>query len=245
MDGRLVIWHTNDMHGRLSRPVAERLRALREGTPGSLLLDAGDALAAGNILWRRREPVLGMMRLAGYTAMCLGNREFHVWRMGFASKLRDCPHPVLATNLRSRSRPLPKVVRASMVTEASGGTRVGLLGLTVPMVTRSMSAARMSHYLFEDPVEAAWEMVEQLRGQCELVIAVTHLGLRRDRELLAQVPGIEIVVGGHSHTPLSDPEMHEGRCIVQSKPYAKAVGRVEVEVRRGRVKVLGGELLAL
>jgi len=244
MSSRLVIWHTNDMHGRLSLPVAERLRELREGTPNGLLLDAGDALAAGNVVWRRREPVLEMMGLAGYEAMCLGNREFHVWQVGFAGKLRQCPHPVLCANLRSRTRPLPSMLRASLVVEV-GRAKVGLIGLTVPMVTASMAAARLSHYLFEAPVEAAKRLAAELRPQCELLIAVTHIGLKRDRELVEAVPEMDLVVGGHSHTPLNEPEEHRARCIVQSAPYAKAVGRVEIEVGRSGVKVLGGELIAL
>jgi len=240
-----VIWHTNDLHGRLSQRAAERLRQLRETTPGSLLLDAGDALAAGNLFWRRKEPVLERMRLAGYDAMCLGNREFHLWQIGFASKLRDCPHPVLCANLKSGSRPLPPRVQPDLVIETAFGLRLGLIGLTVPMVTRSMAAARLSHYLFENPVQAAKREVATLRAQCQMIIALSHLGLKRDRELVQHVPEIDLVIGAHSHTPLNQPEQHAGRYIVQSVPYAKAVGRLELEIASDKVALIGGELVAL
>jgi len=245
MKPKITIWHTNDMHGRMSAETAERLRRLREGTPDSLLLDAGDAVAAGNVTWRLKEPIFELMRLAGYDAMALGNREFHLWQVGFAAKLRDSPHPVLCANLASQPRPLPGALRSSIVVELGSGLTVGILGLTVPMVTSAMVVSRLSHYVFEDPIAAGRREAAALRGRCNVLVALTHLGVKRDRELLVAAPEIDLIVGGHSHTPLYEPMQEAGRWIVQSEPFARTVGRVEVELGERGVVGVRGELIAL
>src|SRR5437016_6383316 len=97
--------HTNDFHNHLVPLQAARLLALRrELGEGGLLLDAGDAVSAGNVTYHAAgEPILGVMSDCGYDAMTVGNREFHFTAVGFRAKVSNARFPVLCANVR-RSR---------------------------------------------------------------------------------------------------------------------------------------------
>ncbi len=242
----LVIIHTNDMHNRLDVGGAQTLRRERERC-AALLLDAGDAAWAGNVYYRPGgEPILETMSGAGYDVMTVGNREFHFTRGGFTSKLSRASFSCLCANVSAtRCDPLPCV--PSVIIERAD-LRIGVFGVTVPMVTPGSRAAAFSAYVFDPPLEAARRMVEHLRPRCDVLVALTHIGLARDRLLAAAAPELDIIVGGHSHDLLERPEYADSVPIVQAGSHARAFGIVELTRRgggwrvEGRVEPLRGRL---
>ena len=85
----VTIFHTADLHSHLPPAAGRHLARLRQDHPGCLLLDAGDAVAAGNLTFRLRgEPILRQMAAIGYDAMAMGNRESHPTRRFLERKLR-------------------------------------------------------------------------------------------------------------------------------------------------------------
>lgn len=224
----ITIFHTNDLHNRLSQEKAVKLRQLKESVPNSILLDAGDAIRAGNVFVSiTGEPVLELMSIAGYDAMTLGNREFHFLAPAFRSKIGSAKFPILCANLHSTgSAEMPVVPSINLYV---GSFRVAVFGLSVPMITSRMFISHISDYIFEDPISAAARIVPALRSEADLVVALTHIGLRRDRFLADSVPGIDVIVGGHSHSILSEPEMIGFTAIVQAGSHAHSVGKTVIE----------------
>lgn len=223
----LSILHTNDWHGRLDQAKAERLKALREEF-NALLLDAGDLIRSGNVaIPFSPDPAWEWMALAGYHAMTIGNREFHFSAKGFLAKVGAAPCPLLCANLRAKSPDAPLPVVPYLLLE-QGGYRIGLLGLTVPMITPRMKSAWLSAYLFDPPIQVAARWVPVLRAQVDLLIALTHIGVQEDRRLASQVSGFDLIIGGHSHTPLCPPEVVAGVPILQAEPYGHSVGLVQL-----------------
>jgi len=223
------IFHTGDMHNRLTPQKAQRLRELKGSAENTLLLDAGDAIWAGNIFYRPGgEPILKLMNLAGYDAMAMGNREFHFSRQGFRAKVGLAEFPVLCANAHaSNGETLPVVPHAIF---ERGGIRVAVFGLRVPMITERTLGKRFSIYRFADPVETAAELVPKLRQEAELVIALTHIGIDHDRRLAERVDGIDLIVGGHSHTELMEPGSTP---IVHSGWAARTVGKAVLAIPGG------------
>ncbi len=223
----ITIFHTNDFHNKLTEPQAERLRDLKTGTPGSLLLDCGDAIWAGNVFFRPGgEPVLRMMNHAGYDAMCMGNREFHFLATGLRQKIGWANFPVLSANIRARNgADLPVLPH---ITFERNGLRVTILGLTVPMITERMAVKNISAYVFDDPLEVAARLVPELRRDCDLLVSLNHIGLALDRKLAETVPGIDLIIGGHTHAVLESAEMVGATAIVQAGWFAHYVGKVEI-----------------
>jgi 2',3'-cyclic-nucleotide 2'-phosphodiesterase (5'-nucleotidase family) len=232
----LVLFHTNDFHNHLTLSQAARLTALRRdlGT-GGLLLDAGDAISAGNVTYHPGgEQILDRMSDAGYDAMTVGNREFHFTRAGFTAKLNRARFPVLCANVRSRDPQAPLPVVPCLTRTLDGGARATILGLTVPMITERMLVRRVSSCVFDDPIATASRMIPELRCNCDLLVCLTHIGLARDRELAARVPGIDLIIGGHTHALLEEGERVNDTLITQAGWGAKFLGTITVKVGKGK-----------
>lgn len=222
----ITIIHTNDMHNRFDESCRDTVSRLKRESD-ALVLDAGDAVWAGNVYYRPGgEPVLDLMSAAGYDAMTLGNREFHFTETGLKCKLRRSSYTVLCANIRpSGSAGLPS--RPSMVIERNG-CRVGIVGVTVAMVKARMRTASVSAYVFDDPISTAVEQAGELRGQCDLLVALTHIGLRGDKEIAEKTDHFDLIIGGHSHHELAEP-VHVGNTpIVQTGCYAHNYGVCEI-----------------
>ena len=241
---RVTIFHTSDMHNKLTPGLAERLRDLIQSHPNSLMLDSGDAIWSGNIYWRPGgEPILDLMNSVPYDAMCMGNREFHFLQRGIKAKMARAKFPVVSSNLRARDPDGENSLAAAAETDVVGFVRfhfgpvvVAVFGLSVPCITKRMLAARMSKFYFADPGEAAAGLLPDLR-ECDLVIALTHIGIKRDIELAESVPGIDLILGGHTHTITEQPERVGDTHILHSGMYAHYVRKVEIELEAGKVGV--------
>jgi 2',3'-cyclic-nucleotide 2'-phosphodiesterase (5'-nucleotidase family) len=197
--GNAVIFHTADLHNRLSPAAVRQLASLKRSRPLALLLDAGDAVAAGNLTFRLGgEPILRRMGEAGYDAMAMGNRESHPSRRVLERKLRDAPFPILAANLVAKRQPAPAMVRSHVVLDCAGGLRAAVIGLTTQITGPDSVWARVTDYVFEDPVATARRAAAELRGEADLVICLSHGGDDIDEEL-ARIGDVDLVLGGHSH----------------------------------------------
>lgn len=231
MTRTLHILHTNDFHNHLSDAQASVIRRAKAERENALLLDAGDAVSAGNVGVRPGgEPILERMSEAGYDAMTLGNREFHVADALLRLKIGKARFPILCANVRwkeDRGEALPVVPHVLKV--MPDGLRVGVLGLTVPMVTARMAARHLSAFLFDDPVGVARAQIAELGPQVDVLVALTHIGLRQDERLAAACPELDLVIGGHSHDTLPEPKVVGGVPIVQTGWYGHALGDVTVE----------------
>jgi 2',3'-cyclic-nucleotide 2'-phosphodiesterase (5'-nucleotidase family) len=110
------------------------------------------------------------------------------------------------------------------------GLRIAVFGLTTPDIVRIVLPSRTRGVVAGSPVAAALELVPRLRREADVVIALTHLGIEDDRKLVARVPGIDLVVGGHSHTALRKATTAPGASasstpIVQAGSRGAYVGR--------------------
>jgi 5'-nucleotidase len=236
----ITILHTNDFHGKMT-PLAQRIIAREKAaSPNPVLLDAGDAVSSGNIYYRPGgEPILARMTEVGYDAMAMGNREFHFLAAGLRSKVRLAHFPVLSANLRDKAGEIGPTVSPYVIMERDG-VKIAVFGLCVPMITKQMRlASSVSPYWFEDPIETAASLVPQLRGTADIVVALTHIGIKRDLELADSVEGIDIIVGGHSHSVLPEPLRIGGATVAQTGWWGHCLGRLNLSFSSSGVSVTG------
>ncbi len=228
---QLKILHTNDLHNRLTTEQACFLAARRRALEGfGFLVDCGDAVSVGNIGVRPGgEPILERMSDIGYDLMTAGNREFHFTQYGFLSKLNKAKFPVLSANIQPREGVKSPVV-PSITFKTRDGVRVTYFGLTVPMITERMAASKISSYIFRDPISTASELAPLLRMDCDLLVCVSHIGLRKDMELAKRVQGIDIILGGHSHDTLPEGIIVEGSLIAQTGFWGHYYGVITVDI---------------
>ncbi|MHB8140199.1 MAG: metallophosphoesterase [Vulcanimicrobiaceae bacterium] len=237
----MLIYHTSDIHGR--RGFSGRLRELRAQRPG-LLFDCGDSLRGSQTIYRRDEPVLAEFDAAGYDAQAIGNREFHYIAPLLAARARRMQHPLICSNLLDlRGRPLPFV--PSLILEQDG-IRVHVLGLLIMQYPAASFWERIFGWRFLEP----WAAVAPYAARVapgEALVVLSHVGLKLDRQLAAKVPRIDLILGGHSHDTLHEPEYANEVPIVHAGPYARYVSRTELSYNepRKRFVVERSELLPL
>lgn len=216
------IYHTSDLHDR--RGIVGRLRELRAGEPG-FLFDCGDSLRGSQTVYHRREPIIGEIDEAGYDAQAIGNREFHYLFPLLRARAERMRHPLVCTNLLdTKGRQLPFV--PSLRLERDGAI-VHVLGLLIMQYPVGSPWERVFGWRFLDPWDAVAPYAAAIPDG-EMLVVLSHVGLRLDRVLAQRVPRIDLILGGHSHDTLLEPEYAGGVPIVHAGPYGRFVSRTEM-----------------
>lgn len=250
----LRILHTNDTHSHLENAarLATLIKQARNEAENNgqhvLLLDAGDVFT-GTLYFTKYEGLADaqFMNLIGYQAMTLGNHEFDKGPEGLAKFLQEIQFPVVAANINFGDDPTLKDFVSAEIVEGQaiqrghiypaiileiGGKRVGLFGLTTEE-TKAISSPG-EHITFLPAIDTARQMVDALKAKnVDFIIALTHIGYSEDVKLAENVSGIDVIVGGHSHTKLDTPtviERNDGTKtrIVQANEHRKYLGEIDL-----------------
>ncbi len=222
------IYHTSDLHDR--RGIAEPLQHLRAQRPG-LLFDCGDSLRGSQSLYYRDEPIIVEMDAAGYDAQAIGNREFHYLFSLLRARAARMGHPLVCTNLedtKGRALPFLPSLRFDVTGQRGERVRVHVLGLLIMQYPTGSNWERLFGWRFLEPASAVAPYASNV-PEGDLLIVLSHIGLALDRRLAASVPRIDLILGGHSHDTLAQPEYAQGVPIVHAGPYGRFVSRSELE----------------
>ena len=200
------------------------------------LIDTGDVFTRGP--WHKKfygVPEIAVYNRLGYDMFCIGNNEFKATsdigsQQIMLSLMRQSKFPWLAANLTEGETGLPVEGIHPYIVRRYGNVRVGFLGLTAP---RSRDYPQTKGWMISDPIEAAKRWVPIAREECDILIAVTHIGVSVDQQLAAQVDGIDAIVGGDSHTFIPTPIMVKNPSgnlvpIVQAGAYGVCLGRLDL-----------------
>jgi 5'-nucleotidase / UDP-sugar diphosphatase len=239
---RVRIIHTNDHHARIEpvlggtppAPIhggVSRRKTLIDAIRGEggnqLLIDAGDVFQG--TLWYNQylgQADLEFYNALGYEAMAIGNHEFDNGQQPLAEFIKRASFPVLSANIvADASSPLSGLFKPWIVKDV-GGEKIGIFGLTTeetPILSGPGPGLTFTNY-----IDAARRSVAELKAQgVSKIIALTHIGITFDRELARQVDGIQVIIGGHSHTPMgpqvSPPDPNRPYPEVIASPSGKPV----------------------
>ncbi len=223
----ITILYTNDTHARLDPfpdnalqfaglgGIARRatlVNRIRKVQPNTLLLDAGDVFQGTpwfNVFGGKTD--LELMSKMKYDASVMGNHEFDNGLQGFADTARYASFPFLNANYAVHKTPLQEYVRKFMVKEIAG-FRIGIFGLGIQL-DGVVDMKLYGDVQYRDPVIWAKGMVNSLRNthRCDYVLCLSHLGFEYndsridDKKLAARVDGMDLIIGGHTHTFLDQP----------------------------------------
>jgi len=184
----------------------QAVRAIRKDAPDALLLDAGD-IFQGTLFWTQHKELMPMALLdrMGYQAVVPGNHEFDEGWPTWLRLVETLKTPVLAANIAFDPRPdspaMDKIL-PYLILERSG-RKIGLVGLITEKTPETSTPG--SGISFNDAKKALEEAVRKLTAEnVNIIIALTHLGLEDERKLARAVDGVDIIVGAHSHSLLSN-----------------------------------------
>jgi len=255
-DIRITILHTNDIHGWIMpRPAtsyapdprrlvggAAALAAYVRQVPGpKLLLDAGDwflGTPEGGL--RQGRAMAEVFNAVGYDALAVGNHDFDNGEANLEAMIRDLSAPVLCANIyRADGQHAPEC--KPWIIKEVAGVKIGIFGLLLSRMKGRAFAENIAGLAFRRGVDEARDAVAALREQgATVIIALSHQGLESpqepdlegDRALAAQVGGIDLIVGGHSHRVLPNGLRGSARepLIVQAGWALTRVGQVELVI---------------
>jgi 5'-nucleotidase/UDP-sugar diphosphatase len=240
---------------RLATAVDEiRENKMREGEP-VLLFDAGDFLGGGPFAWlalNGSAAELTIMQEMGYDAVTIGNHEYDYGPDVLAQYLLKAGYPeahqetlVLASNTKAPSdHPLAarSLYRNTGMFELENGLKVGVFGLIGKDAILVMGETGDVQFLDQHTV--ARQAVDELEEQgADVIVAISHSGVDEDRELAREVPGIDVIVGGHSHTALYEPVLQGTTVIAQAGSLGIYLGQLELAYNSdtGEVRVRNEE----
>lgn len=237
------IYHTSDLHDH--RGFAARLTALREEKPG-LYFDCGDSLRGSQTVYHRNEPIIAELDEAHVTAQAIGNREFHYLFPLLRARAAKMQHPLVCTNLvDTKSRELP-FVPSLILNAPDESRRIHVLGLLIMQYPAGSPYEKIFGWRFMDPWDAIAPYAHGMPDG-DVLVVLSHVGLSLDRMLAQRVPRIDLILGGHSHDTLFEPEVVSGVPIVHAGPYGQYVSQTELayDERAGKIGIASFSLLPL
>ncbi len=259
-DYKLTILHTNDFHSRFepinkydsgcgaednaegkcfggSARLVTAVKDARARAENSILVDGGDQFQ-GSLFYTyyKGKVAAEFMNKLGYDAMTVGNHEFDDGPEVLAGFVDSVDFPILMSNANIENEELlTDRIMPSTVIEV-GGQKIGLIGLT-PEDTDEL-ASPGPNVVFSDPVPAVQAQVDKLTADgINKIIVLSHSGYGVDQRVARETTGVDVIVGGHSNTYLSNtsdkavgpyPTVVNGVQIVQAYAYGKFLGELNV-----------------
>jgi 2',3'-cyclic-nucleotide 2'-phosphodiesterase (5'-nucleotidase family) len=240
---RVVLLHVNDPHGRLESwtkdgnsvggyaRVATLVGDIRaeSGPKRVFLIHAGDEVSKGDELTAKTagEVNLAILNHLKFDLWTPGNGEFYDGLRAIQARIQQLRFPTLTANVIVKSS--GQRLAHPFIIEKAGDVRIAFVGLC------SLRVNLPSAWPFkvEDPIETAKKFVPQLRKDSDVIVLVTHIGYEQDVALAKAVGGIDVIIGGHSHTVLEKGEAVKGPdgrdvLVCQAGEFLQYLGRVDL-----------------
>lgn len=259
----LTILHTNDIHchiepftgtnekyagkGGMAR-ISEMAKLTRQKNPNTLLFDAGDMFQGTPYFnYFKGELILKLMSEAGYNAGTIGNHEFDNGLEGILKPLPNATFPLINSNydfsntILAGKFPRWKIFKKSEI-------KIGVYGLGIEL-KGLVSEKNYGKTIYNDPLPVALEMEKFLKEdqKCDLVICLSHLGLRyhdnkiSDLALAENTFITDLIIGGHTHTFLKKPIIQKnksGKQVIVNQAWwgGLEIGKIDFVFERSRKK---------
>jgi 5'-nucleotidase len=262
----ISILHTNDMHchiepftgtneryankGGLAR-IAEMAKIQKAKNENTLLLDAGDMFQGTPYFnYFKGELMLKVMSAAGYDAGTIGNHEFDNGLEGILNPLPNAQFPLITSNydfsetILAGKFPRYKIFKRS-------GIKIGIYGLGIEL-DKLVGKKNYQNTVYNEPIQVAHEMENFLKNEkkCDLVICLSHLGLRyknnkvSDVVLASETSFTDLIIGGHTHSYLAEPIVEKnkiGKPVIVNQAWwgGLVVGKIDFVFERSKNKRKG------
>ena len=243
----ITILHVNDLHGHIQTTaksggaayLAGLVEQHRSADPGgTVLLAAGDMFQGtpiSNVF--RGKPVVEIMNRLKFDAVTLGNHEFDWGWPELLKIMEQASSPYLAANLVNRDMSRPPKIKKSILLERKG-VKIAVIGIITPETAFTTNPRNVEDFKFLQPESVLPKMVRVARAKgAKLIIVLSHCGLERDVKIARRVQGIDVIIGGHSHTAVTPPLVAGKTIIAQAGSNGLYLGvlKLEIDGKSGRV----------
>jgi len=197
----------------------------------SILLNGGDDFQGSPISSiTRGNSQIELLNLYGLDAFVIGNHEFDYGQYSLDSALMKATFDYLSANVFDKSK--NSTFGKPYLIKKINGIKCGIIGLTAPdlmtlTVPKNVADIRMLNT--DSVISSGIKYLKKIK--CDIIILLTHIGFENDKKIAEKFhKDIDIIIGGHSHTPLFKPEMIDGVIVTQAGSYSRWLGKVDLKV---------------
>lgn len=224
--------------------ISHYVNQLRKDHPNVLFFDGGDVFHGTLPLVATKGeaivPVLRQLKLDGFVP---GNWDYAYGKEQLRHLTEQLGIPAIACNVKDEVTG-QQLVEPYIIKEMEG-VKIGIIGLTYPYVDITMPNHFSKGLNFTKGVDEVKGYVEELRGTCDVIVLLSHMGLPLDAKLVSLVDGIDIVLSGHSHDRVQAPIVENGTYIVQAGSSSSFLGKLDVTFEEGSITDLQYELVVM
>jgi 2',3'-cyclic-nucleotide 2'-phosphodiesterase (5'-nucleotidase family) len=251
---KLMLLYTNDIHGRFEQmpKLASAFRHARREFADypSLTLDVGDHMDRARMLTEGTggRANVAVMNATGYDFVTLGNNEGVTFTPQILAELygEQAQFQVLGSNIfelvGGDDGATPPFLREYAVVER-GGLRIGLIGVT-PLTKQYRKFYSMLGWDVREPEPIVAKLVQRLResGEVDVIVLLSHLGVKADERMAGSIDGIDVILGGHSHHYFAEPYKVGGTYLCATGEFGEHAGvlLLDFDVAAGKVAEMRG-----
>lgn len=243
---KLTILHTNDIHGKLAPfdysntllnvgGEARRnylIKKFRNENKNLLVLDAGD-VSQGSLIYKffGAYPSLNFLELASYDAITLGNHELDNGVDELEENIKNLNLEVLASNIKFKNhKELDDKIKDYTIKDFNG-LKIGIIGVTTPQLKVLTNLSKDSVLINHEKVIK--NTVNKIINKTDYIILLSHMGFEEDKKTAEKIKGIDLIIGGHTHTFLNTPYVinkKQGKTlIIQDGEFGINIGKLTLD----------------
>jgi len=235
----IIFLHTNDEHGVIENfdRIAWYNQQLQEEYENVFLVSGGDIFSGNPVVDEyvieeenlRGKPIVGLMNMAGYDALVLGNHEFDYGQEVLQDRIDQAEFPAILANFDTSETDILAQPEPYIFLETEQGNSIAVLGL-VEVGADGIPATHpgnLDGIEFFDPVETALEY-DYLADESSVFLGLTHMGHSWDQDLAEEMPELDLIIGGHSHSVVEDPPIVNDVLVAQAGADTNYLGKIEV-----------------
>ena len=275
MNKQIIIYHLNDTHARISThdeneksigldQISKVINLSRLKNKNTFLFHAGDLLhGTPRINISQGNNMIPLLNSIHLNALCPGNHEFNFSLEQLLTIAKHLHAYVLCSNIIYKDTKqytfLPYIIyevdinQNDYISENSNNSykdnlKIGIFGLATPETAYKANPQYVANLEFLNPISTAQNMVNLLKNNCDIIIALTHLGIDASSEFTSkkiaeQVNGIDVIIDGHSHHTLEQGLKINNTLIVQAGSHNQYLGKIIINIKDKKINNISAELL--
>lgn len=219
---RVVILSVNDMHAKIDNfpRFKSLIDSIKQVYEHVLVLSAGDNFTGNPVVDQYPDkgyPIIDMMNYSNFNATVVGNHEFDYGQEVLEKRISQAGFPFLAANITFTDKEKSLRIQPYTFLNLKKGIRIGLLGLIQinPAGLPDTHPSRLSGIKFTSGIETAKDFL-WIKDSCDVFVVLSHLGFEDDVVLAENTSGIDLIIGGHTHTVANAPKEFNGTLVTQA-----------------------------
>ncbi|MCY7618560.1 MULTISPECIES: bifunctional metallophosphatase/5'-nucleotidase [Bacillus] len=235
---KLWLYHTNDLHSHFENwpKIAAYIEEKRQVHDQMLLFDIGDHMDRVNLVSEADYGKVNVKLLnqLGYDGVTIGNNEGITLPHDQLDQLYEhAQFPVVLSNLFEKGK-RPSWAKPYHMIQMENGLKICLLGVTIAYTP----VYEKLGWDITDPFDSIRDILQEVKGQADVIVLLSHLGIIHDREVARDFPDIDIILGSHTHHLLEQGEMDNGVLLACAEKYGHYIGCVELTIDIARKELI-------